>query len=179
MITGRGPGAPGITPGLEFTRRRGGPGGTGHEAVDLSEIRRSEELINRLAARGALPGSAGLGAEHRAGGSGAAGDPAAALLAALAADVDVPALQDQAVIPPAVAPRRAAAWEAVAGQPSRGLAGWLRAAAAGAVVAGLAGTTSLITASMLARLSRGAGAGGRGRVPARGWAQPARSRRYR
>ena len=54
MITGRGPGAPGITPGLEFTRRPGGPGGTGHGAVDLSEIRRSEELIDRLAAREAL-----------------------------------------------------------------------------------------------------------------------------
>ncbi len=65
------------------------------------------------------------------------------------------------------------------GQPSRGLASGPSALAAGAVVAGLAGTTSLITASMLARLSRGAGAGGRGRVPARGWAKPDRLRRYR
>jgi len=172
VITGRGPGAPGITPGLEFTRRPGGPGGTGHGAVDLSEIRRSEELIDRLAAREAL---AGPGAERRAGGSepGSPGDPAAALLAALSADVDVPALQDQPVMTPG--------WAAVGGAravpPSRGLADWLRAAVAGAVVAGLAGTTSLITASMLARLSRGAG--GRGRVPAQGWAPPARSRRYR
>jgi hypothetical protein len=172
VITGRGPGAPGITPGLEFTRRPGGPGGTGHAAVDLSEIRRSEELIDRLAAREAL---AGPGAERRAGGSGpgSPGDPAAALLAALSADVDVPALQDE----PVMTPGRAAAGGAMSIPPSRGLAEWLRAAVAGAVVAGLAGTTSLITASMLARLSRGAG--GRGRVPPRGWAPPARSRRYR
>ncbi len=161
MITGRGPGAPGLTPGLEFTRRRGGPGGTGHGAVDLSEIRRSEELVNRLAARGA----AGLVSLD---------DPAAALLAALSADVDVPAVKDQ----PAMAPRLAAVGEAVAGAPSRGLADWVRAAVAGAVVAGLAGTTSLITASMVARLSRGAGGRGRGPV-ARGWARQARSRRYR
>ena len=74
-------------------------------------------------------------------------------------------------------PGRAAVGGAMAVPPSRGLADWLRAAVAGAVVAGLAGTTSLITASMLARLSRGAG--GRGRGPARGWAPQARSRRYR
>ena len=67
--------------------------------------------------------------------------------------------------------------EALAVPPSRGLADWLRAAVAGAVVAGLAGTTSLITASMLARLSRGAGGRGRGR--ARLGAAQARSRRYR
>ena len=53
MITGRGPGAPGVTPGLEFTRRRAAAGGTGGQAVDLGEIRRSEEAINVLAARGA------------------------------------------------------------------------------------------------------------------------------
>ena len=170
MITGRGPGAPGITPGLEFTRGRGGPGGSGHGAVDLSEIRRSEELINRLAARGALAGSAGPRGSTA---PGSVDDPAAALLAALSADVDVPALQDR----PVMAPRRAVEGGAMAGEPSRGLAGWLRAAVAGAVVAGLAGTTGLITASMLARLSRGAG--GRGRVLARGWAQTARSRHYR
>jgi hypothetical protein len=45
--------------------------------------------------------------------------------------------------------------------PSRSLAGWLRAAVAGVVVAGLAGATSLVTASMLARLTRGAGRRGR------------------
>ena len=150
MITGRGPGAPGITPGVEFTRRRGGPGGAGYGAVDLSEIRRSEELIDRLAARGAA-GPVPLD------------DPAAALLAALSADVDVPARQDQPVIRPVMAPAAAAVTGTMAAAPSPGLAAWLRAAVAGAVVAGLAGTTSLITASMLARLSRGAG--GRGRVP--------------
>ena len=46
-------------------------------------------------------------------------------------------------------------------QPTRSLAGWLRAAVAGLVVAGLAGTTSLVTASMLARLTRAAGRRGR------------------
>ncbi len=164
MITGRGPGAPGITPGLEFTRRPGGPGGAGHGAVDLSEIRRSEELIDRLAAREARAFGTGPGSPV---------DPAAALLAALSADVDVPARPDQ----PVMMPGPAAVRGAMAVPPSRGLADWLRAAVAGAVVAGLAGTTSLITASMLARLCRGAG--GRGRGPARGWAPPARSRRYR
>ena len=49
--------------------------------------------------------------------------------------------------------------------PSRSLAGWLRAAVAGAVVAGLAGTTSLIAASMLARLTRGAGVPGQAAGP--------------
>ena len=53
MITGRGPGAPGVTLGLDFTRRRATAGGTGGRAVDLGEIRRSEEAINVLAARGA------------------------------------------------------------------------------------------------------------------------------
>ena len=80
MITGRGPGAPGVTAGLEFTRRRATAGGTGGQAVDLGEIRRSEEAINVLAARGAdgpqllhdpalaLLGRAGRGRSH-------AGDP--------------------------------------------------------------------------------------------------------
>ncbi len=77
VITGRGPGAPGVTPGLEFTRRRAAAGGTGGQAVDLGEIRRSEEAINVLAARGA----AGPDLTH---------DPALVLLVALIADVDTP-----------------------------------------------------------------------------------------
>ena len=190
MITGRGPGAPGLTPGLEFTRGPGSPGGTGHEAVDLGEIRRSEELIARLAARGT---PAGLGAERRADGAGGPpppggtgpwwrDDPAAALLAALVADVDVPGAADELAGRRAASRGRGAAWEATAWEtlarlPSRGLAAWLRAGAAGAVVAGLAGTTSLLTASMLARLSRGTA--GRGRVPSRGWPQGGWPRRYR
>lgn len=130
MITGRGPGAPGMTP----------------VAADLSEIRQAEEAIDRLAARAAVP-------------SGMDGDPALALLTALAADVDAPGtgVRKQE------------------GLPSRGLAGWLRAAVAGVVVAGLAGTTSLLAASMLARLT-----GGRARPRERGWGgRHARPRRWR
>jgi hypothetical protein len=77
VITGRGPGAPGVTPGPEFTGGRAAAGGTGDQAVDLGEIRRSEEAINVLAARGA----AGPDLTH---------DPALALLGALVADVDTP-----------------------------------------------------------------------------------------
>jgi hypothetical protein len=77
VITGRGPGAPGVTPSPEFTGGRAAAGGTGDQAVDLGEIRRSEEAINVLAARGA----AGPGLTH---------DPALALLGALVADVDTP-----------------------------------------------------------------------------------------
>ncbi len=77
MITGRGPGAPGVTPGPEFTGGRATAGGTGDQAADLGEIRRSEEAINVLAARGA----AGPDLTH---------DPALALLGALVADVDTP-----------------------------------------------------------------------------------------
>jgi hypothetical protein len=169
VITGRGPGAPGVTPGLQFTRRRAAAGGTGGQAVDLGEIRRSEEAINVLAARGAP------GPELSA-------DPALALLGALIADVDTPGTlaepgggQDDLAQPawPSRAAQRAAAWQALAGAPSRGAAAWVRAAVAGGVMAGLASVTGLIATSMLARLARG---------PARGarWGQqPARPRRLR
>jgi hypothetical protein len=137
VITGRGPGAPGITPGLDFTRRRAGEAAPGTVAADLGEIRRAGEAIDLLAARAATP-------------AGRLDDPALALLSALAADVDQPgtSVRQEWVV------RRA---------PSRGLTGWLRAAVAGVVVAGLACTTSLVTASMLARLTRGAGRRGRPR----------------
>lgn len=131
MITGRGPGAPGMTPGLDFTRRRAAQAAPAAVAADLGEIRQAEDSIELLAARAAAP-------------PGLRGDPAFALLSALAADVDEPGSGVRQNWPA----RRA---------PSRSLAGWLRAAVAGLVVAGLAGTTSLIAASMLARLTRGAG----------------------
>lgn len=169
MITGRGPGAPGMTPGLDFTRRRADEGAPGTVAADLSEIRQAEEAIKLLAARAAVP-------------PGVRDDPAVTLLTALAADVDTPGAE--------VAPdprvralrRRARGWEPASpargwepATPARGLAAWLRTAVAGAVVAGLAGTTSLIAASMLARLT-----GGRARPRARGWAgRHARPRRFR
>ena len=153
MITGRGPGAPGVTPGLAFTRSRAAAGGTGGPAADLGEIRRSEEAINVLAARGA----AGPGPTH---------DRALVLLGALIADVDTPgagpagAQPGQAAAWPGRA-GRAAAWPALSGAPTRGAAAWLRAAVAAAVVAGLASVTSLIATSMLARLARGPARGSR------------------
>jgi hypothetical protein len=213
VIAGRGPGAPGVTPGPEFTGGRATAGGTGDQAVDLGEIRRSEEAINVLAARGA----AGPDLTH---------DPALALLGALVADVDTPgtlagrcadvlgdlrhahaahirparrrhAQGRHAQVRPAqvrhapswpapgwraqawpgrAADQRADAWQALA-TPSRGAAAWLRAAAAGGVVAALASVTSLIATSMLARLTRAPVRG-----PARGaWSgqRPDRARRMR
>jgi hypothetical protein len=66
-----------VTPGPEFTPGRATAGDTGSQAADLDEIRRSEEAVNVLAARGA----AGPDLTH---------DPALALLGALVADVDTP-----------------------------------------------------------------------------------------
>ena len=175
MITGRGPGAPGVTPGLDFTRRRATVGGTGGRAVDLGEIRRSEEAINVLAARGAT-------------GPQLPRDPALALLGALVADVDTPGTLTEPGVPGPgdlqraiaaagwpgrAAGQRAEAWRSLAGVPSRSAAAWLGTAVAGGVVAGLASITSLIATSMLARLARG---------PARGsrWQpRPGRPRRAR
>jgi hypothetical protein len=165
VITGRGPGAPGVTLGLDFTRRRATAGGTGGRAVDLGEIRRSEEAINVLAARGA----AGSELTH---------DPALVLLGALVADVDTPGTVTEPGVtrpddlqpdlgrsgwPGRATGQRAEAWHALAGAPSRGAAAWLRAAVAGGVVAGLASITSLIATSMLARLAGGPARGGRWR----------------
>jgi hypothetical protein len=164
--------------------------------VDLGEIRRSEEALNVLAARGAG------GPQHSR-------DPALTLLGALVADVDMPgapaghgdagqadlssgraagagraggaggpggpgaAGQAQPAWPGRVAVQRAAAWQALAGAQSRGVAARLRAAVAGGVVAGLVSVTSLIATSMLARLARGPARGGR-------WQQrPVRPRRVR
>jgi hypothetical protein len=186
-----------VTPGPEFTGGRPTAGGTGDQAADLGEIRRSEEAINVLAARGA----AGPDLTH---------DPALALLGALVADVDTPGtLTGQCAdvlgdlrhahaphIRPAqrrhaqgrhaqarhapgwraqawpgrAADQRAEAWHALA-TPSRGAAAWLRAAVAGGVVAALASVTSLIATSMLARLTR-APVQGPARAPIRGPSRP-------
>jgi hypothetical protein len=174
VITGREPGAPGVTLGLNGTRRRAAAGGTGGRAVDLGEIRRSEEAINVLAARGAA------GAELTP-------DPALALLGALVADVDTPGTLTATGVPgpgglertltPAGWPGRevgrpAEAWPGLAA-PSQGAAAWLRAAVAGGLVAGLASITSLIATSMLARLARGPARSSRGQP------RPVRWRRVR
>ena len=173
MITGRGPGAPGVTLGLDGPRGRATAGSTGGRAVDLAEIRRSEEAINVLAARGAARAEL----TH---------DPALVLLGALVADVDTPGTLREphasgsgvpgpgvpgpgdvhralarAGWPGRAAGQRAEAWRALAAAPSRGTAAWLRAAVAGGVVASLASITSLVATSMLARLARGPARGGR------------------
>jgi hypothetical protein len=156
-----------VTPGLQFTRGGAAAGVTGNQAVDLSEIRRSEDVINVLAARGAA------GPELKA-------DPVLALLGALAADVDTPSTlggpgQARPGWPRRAARGHAEARQALASPPSRGVAAWLRAAVAGAVVAGLASVTSLLATSMLARLARARGPARDGR-----WAQQAgRPRRRR
>jgi hypothetical protein len=164
-----------VTLGLDGTGRRATAGGTGSRAVDLGEIRRSEEAINLLAGCGA----AGTELTH---------DPALALLGALVADVGTPGTLPEPGVPGPgdsgrtlgrarwpgrAAGQRAEAWQALAAAPSRGAAGWLRAAVAGGVVAGLASITSLIATSMLARLARGPARGGRRQ------SRPVRRRRVR
>jgi hypothetical protein len=207
VITGRGPGAPGITPGLEFTRGRGSPGGTGQDAVDLSEIRRSDELISRLAARRCVPwgssrrmagGSGGSSPRvsgweagcaagvsppsgRMAGGSGGSSpradtDPALSVLAALVADVDSSPGPASRPVAGRSAPQPGRAARPAADGSAGGVVAWLRAAVMGAVVAGLAGTTSLVAASVLARLYRVTGGRAGAAAPYRA---PSRPRRYR
>lgn len=166
MITGRGPGAPGVTPGVEFTRGRVAAGDPGDGAVDLSEIRRSEEIVGVLAARAPTPAPM----PH---------DPAVALLRALTADIDArgaaPDARPSVLLRPAHA-RRSATGVPLPPSPG-GVAAWIRAAAAGTVVAGVAGTTSVVAAGMLARLARGPARGSR-RL-ARDWSSLVGPRRTR
>jgi hypothetical protein len=140
VITGRGPGAPGVTSGVEFARGRVAAGNPGDGAVDLSEIRRSEEIIDVLAERVAMPARMQR-------------DPAVTLLSALAADVDVreadlgvlagtrPSPARPGPARPSPARRRPSA---AAGRPVRApaprIGAWARVAAAGAVAAGAART---------------------------------------
>jgi hypothetical protein len=135
VITGRGPGAPGMTSGVEFARGPVAAGNPGDGAVDLSEIRRSEEIIDVLAERVAMPARMQR-------------DPAVTLLSALAADVDVrdadlgvPAGTRPGPARPSPARRRPSA---AVGRPARApaprIGAWARVAAAGAVAAGSART---------------------------------------
>lgn len=139
MITGRGPGAPGVTPGMAFTRRVAAQGEPGDQTTDLSAIRRSDAIIDLLARRRlARPRSL-----H---------DPALAALSALAEDVDAPAAVKGACSCPACRREDGAGGAAPA-------ASWPRAAIAatavvGALAAGIAGTTGIVAAGMLARLAR-------------------------
>jgi hypothetical protein len=134
VITGRGPGAPGVTSGGKFTRGRVAAGDPGDGAVDLGEIRRSEEIIGMLGARAAMPAQL-------------LRDPAVALLSSLVADVGGADLGSADL-------GGADAGRAVLG-PAPAISRWARVAAAGAVIAGVAGTTSVVAAGMMARLARG------------------------
>jgi hypothetical protein len=166
VITGRGPGAPGLTPGGEFPRGQVSAGNPGDGAVDLSEIRRSEEIVGVLAARAATPAPI----LH---------DPAVVLLSALTADIDARDAAPDArpsVLPGPARARRNAAGVPPPPSPGR-IAAWVRAAAAGAVVAGVAGTTSVGAAGMLARLASGPASGSR-RL-ARDWSSLVRPQRTR
>jgi len=155
-----------VTPGLEVTRGRVASGGTGSEAVDLGAIRRSEDVIAQLAARTAT-------------GPLLRDDPALAVLGALSADVDSPGTRPAGAAARLGGRPRGAARVAPGGLSSRGLAAWLRAAVVGVVLAGLAGTTSLIYTSMLDRLlSRGPARGGR-HARGGGAYRPSRGRRRR
>jgi hypothetical protein len=117
-------------------------------------------------------------------------DPAAALLSALTADVDardaIPDAQPDAldVLPGSARqfPGSARQFRGVPGMevpatPAPRIGAWVRATAAGALVVGVACSTSVMAAGMVARLARGS-AGGPRRF-ARDWAGPPRARRTR
>jgi hypothetical protein len=157
VITGRGPGAPSVTPDMVFTLQPNARSEPGKPAIDLSAIRRSEAILNLLGARRLLRPRA----LH---------DPAIVLLGVLAADVD----SVESAIPAALAARsRAARAAAVAGiavagaaaGPPEGRTGsagaWVHVAAVAATiatVAGVAGGTGNVVAGMLARITRLPGA---------------------
>ncbi len=157
MITGRGPGAPSVTPDMVFTLQPNACGGPGKPAIDLSAIRRSEAILNLLGTRRLMRPRA----LH---------DPAIVLLSVLAADVD----SVESAIPAALARSRAARAAAVAGiavagaavagaavGPPEGRTGsagaWAHVAAVAATiatVAGVAGGTGNVVGGMLARIAR-------------------------
>jgi hypothetical protein len=167
VITGRGPGAPGVTSGVEFARGRVAAGNPGDGAVDLSEIRRSEEIIDVLAERAAMPARM-------------LRDPAVTLLSALAADIDAREAGHDVLAGtrPGPAGRRRSAGGRPVRAPAARIGAWARVAAVGAVAAGVAGAMSFVAAGMLARLTRGP-AGGDSRGSARGWGATVRLRRTR
>jgi hypothetical protein len=137
VITGRGPGAPGVTSDAEFTRGRVTAGSPGDGAIDLGEIRWSEEIINMLAGRAATPA-----AVRR--------DPAVALLSALTADIDAagdPFARTRVSRP---GRRRSASRGRLVSRPAHRI-GWVRPGAVG-VAAGVAGALSVVAAGLLARL---------------------------
>lgn len=111
--------------------RRGARGRAGWQAADLGAIRRSEELIDSLAAR-RLP-------------AGALGDPAVSLLSRLTADVDAPACPAAGCPAGGRAGPRHQAGRAGQG----GAAGaWPHAAAAAAMAAAIATLTAVAAAGL-------------------------------
>jgi hypothetical protein len=110
-------------------------------------------------------------------------DPAVALLSSLAADVDATSAaagggrvgDGRDAVPSALtgtrlgpARRRLIGAGRPVPAPVPAISGWARAVAAGAVIAGVAGTTSVVAAGMLARLARGPARGPRRSAPAPG-----------
>ena len=102
MITGRGPGAPSVTPDMVFTLRPDARSEPGDPAFDLGAIRRSEAIINLLGARRLLRPRA----IH---------DPAIVLLSVLASDVD----SHESGVPATLARFRAARVAAAVGRTTR------------------------------------------------------------
>jgi hypothetical protein len=144
-----------VTPDVVLTLPPDARRDPGNPAVDLSAIRRSEAIINLLAARRLLRPRA----IH---------DPAIVLLSVLAADVDSPDSGVPAALARSAAVRAAAA-VAVAGAAMVGAAAgpadarpgsasaWVHVAAVAATVAtvaGAAGSTGFALAGVLARLGR-------------------------
>ena len=145
MITGRGPGAPSVTPDMVFTLRPDARSEPGGRAFDLAALRRSEAVINLLGARRLLRPRA----IH---------DPAVAALSVLASDVDS---YDSAVPAPLArtcAVRAAAGAAAGPTEAQPGSAGtWVHVAAVVATiatVAGVAGSTGIAVAGVLGRIAR-------------------------
>ncbi|HEY5989503.1 MAG TPA: hypothetical protein VIV12_24465 [Streptosporangiaceae bacterium] len=163
MITGRGPGAPSVTPNSVLTLRQSAP----DRAADLVAIRQTDALIDLL-------GSRRLRRPHTS------GDPALILLSSLAADVDSPApvsgtgaagamaRPEEATAAPAQAAPPAAGesreWAlrrpgAIGALPAagRGAAGeWAHTTAAAAVIAtavAVLAVAGLLVAGMLVRLT--------------------------
>jgi hypothetical protein len=127
VITGRGPGAPSVTPDVVCTLGQPARG----QAVDLTEIRHTDALMDLLASR-RLPRPRDLG------------DPAVTLLSSLTRDVDTPAVST-----------------APGGTHRRPPVSWGQAAAAVVIfLAAVVAAAGFLVAGMLTRLA-GAGTRGR------------------
>lgn len=158
MITGRGPGAPSVTPNTVLTLRQSAP----DQTDDLTAIRQTDALIDLL-------GSRRLRRPHTS------GDPALILLSSLAADVDcsahtgsadagtVPAGAAQAAVMETGARHGPGAADSLPATERAAAGEWVHATAAAAVMAtavALLAVAGLVVAGMLVRLTG---------MPARMW----------